>query len=294
MRGDVIPVFLAWALAALAAPAIDPHTAPPQTGSSRVVLATVADSRNRPMLDLGPDDFVVREDGALREVFATRLADYPVAILVDTGSAARADFESIRKAVARFVGRIGNERPVAIGTLGDPAAMVTAFGDDRARVMAALDGLAANPSAESLLLQSAANAARAIHATGTPFSAIVVVSASAIDASRSGPNDLLTPILDSGAIVHVVANRTSNRNVPGAPGRFADMLRALTEQTRGQYISIFSAASYQVALDRLADRLSAEMMVEFIEPAGADAGAVGDVKMGVRIPGARVRGLGVK
>ena len=256
------------------------------------MLATVADNRNRPLLDLGPDDFVVREDGAAREVFAVRLADYPVAILIDNGAAARADFESIRKAVARFLGRIGNERPVALGTLGDPPAMVTNFGDDRARAMAALDALAANPSADSMLFQSAANAARAIRATGTPFSAIVIVSASAIDATRGGANDMLTPILDSGAIVHVVANRLSNRNVPGAPGAFADMLRVLTEQTHGQYVSIFSAASYQVALDRLADRLSAEMMVEFIEPPGAPKN--GDVKMGVRIPGARVRGLGVK
>jgi len=291
MRGDVIPVFLACALAiSAAAPATqDPGTA--QTGSSRTALATVADSRNRPLLDLGPDDFVVREDGAAREVFAVRLADYPIAILVDNGSAARADFDAIRKAVARFVGRIGNERPVAIGTLGDPPAMITTFGDDRAHAMAALDAIAANPSAESLLFQSAADAARAIRATGAPFSAIVVVSASAIDATHNTPNEMLTPILDSGAIVHVVANRIATRSTPGMPGTFADMLRALTEQTHGQYISIFSAASYQIALDRLADRLSAEMMVEFIEPPGSPRG---EVKMGVRVPGAHLRGLGVK
>jgi hypothetical protein len=256
------------------------------------VLATVADSRNRPLVDLGPDDFVVREDGSAREVFAVRLADYPIAILIDNGGAARDDFESIRKAVARFVGRIGVERPVAIGTLGDPPLMLTTFGDGRARVMSALDALSANPAAESLLFQSAANAAHEIQATGTPFSAIVIVSANAIDATRNPASDLLTPILESGAIVHVVANRVSNRAVQGSPGKFADMLRALTDQTRGEYTTIFSAASYQVALDRLADRLSGEMMVEFIEPPDAVRGV--DVKMGVRIPGARVRGLGVK
>jgi hypothetical protein len=291
MRGHVIPVLLAWALAASAAPA-SARLAAPQTGSSRVVLATVADSRNRPLVDLGPDDFVVREDGEAREVFAVRLADYPIAILVDNGSAARADFESIRKAVAHFIGRIGGARPVAIGTLGDPPAMMTTFRDDRARVVAALGALSANPSADSLLFQSAANAAHAIQATGTPFSAIVIVSASAIDGTRNPADDLLAPILDSHAIVHVVANRVSDGAVPETAGRFADMLRALTDQTHGQYTSIFSAASYQIALDRLADRLSAEMMVEFIEPPGAAPGV--DVKLGVRIPGARVRGLGVK
>jgi hypothetical protein len=291
MREDVMPVFLAWALAATAASAIDRLPAP-QTGSSRIVLAAVADSRNRPLVDLGPDDFVVRENNTAREVFAVRLADYPIAILLDNGGAARADFEFIRKAAARFVGRIGGERPVAIGTLGDPPTMLTTFGDSRAKVLSALEALTAHPSADSLLFQSAANAAREIQATGAPFSAIVIVSASAIDATRNPQHDVLTPILDSGAIVHVVANRTSTGAAPGSAGTFADMLRTLTDQTRGQYTTIFSAASYQTALDRLADRLSAEMMIEFIEPPDAIRGV--DVQVGVRIPGARVRGLGVK
>jgi hypothetical protein len=288
---DVNPVALAWALAASAALGGYGTAVAAQTGSSRVVLATVADKANRPLVDLGPDDFIVREAGDAREVFAVRVADYPVVLLIDTGRAARDDFESIRKAAAHFVGRIGSHRPLAIGTLGDPPAMLTTFDDDRAKVMAAVETLTANPDADSLLFQSVANAAHLIGATGTPFSAIVIISATAIDATHGPPGEVLAPIFDSGAIVHVVTNRSSIRNIPGMAGRFSDMLRALTDQTRGQYTTIFSAASYQVALDHIADRLSAEMMIEFIEPPGATP--ADDVKVGVRVPGARVRGLGV-
>ena len=192
-------------------------SAGPQTGTSRVVLATVVDNRNRPLVDLGADDFVVREAGDAREVFAVRLADYPVVILVDNGAAAREDFGAIRKAAARFIARIGGQRPLAIGTLGDPPAMLTTFDDDRVKVTSAIEGLTVNPSAESLLFQSVANAAKVIGATGAPFSAIVIVSASAVDATRNPPGELLTPILDSRAIVHVVANRTSVRSVAGVP-----------------------------------------------------------------------------
>jgi hypothetical protein len=212
-------------------------------------------------------------------------------ILIDNGGAARGDFEAIRKAAARFIARIGGQRPIAIGTLGDPPAMLTTFDDDRVKVTTAMETLTANLSAESLLFQSVANAAKVIGATGTPFSAIVIVSASPVDATRNPPGELLAPILDSHAIVHVVANRSAGRAAPGAAGRLADMLRALTDQTRGQYTSIFSAASYQVALDHVADRLSSEMMIEFIEPPGTVPSS--DVKLGVRIPGARVRGLGL-
>jgi hypothetical protein len=286
---DVNPVLLAWALAAGAA--VCRQGLPAQTGSSRVVLASVADKGNRPLVDLGPDDFIVREAGDAREIFAVRLADYPVVLLIDTGSAARGDFDIIRRAAAHFIARIGSQRPLAVGTLGDPPAMLTTFDDDRAKLAATIDALAANPTADSLLFQGVANAAHVIAATGAPFSAIVIISATAIDATHSPPNELLGPILDTGAIVHVVTNRSSNRNLPGMAGRFSDMLHGLTDQTRGQYTAVFSAASYQTALDHLADRLSSEMMVEFVEPEGTAPSD--DVKVGVRIPGARVRGLGV-
>jgi hypothetical protein len=49
-------------------------------------------------------------------------------------------------------------------------------------------------------------------------------------------------------------------------------------------------ASYQPAFDRLAARLTTELLLEYIVPIGSKPA---DVKIGVRLPGARVRGLGV-
>ena len=86
----------------------------------------------------------------------------------------------------------------------------------------------------------------------------------------------------------MVANRAGTG--PGATSRGLTAIRSLAEQTHGEFTSIYTAASYQSALDRLADRLSTEMMVEYLVPNGSKPV---DVKVGVRIPGARVRGLGV-
>jgi len=71
----------------------------------------------------------------------------------------------------------------------------------------------------------------------------------------------------------------------------SDLLRVIADQSRGQFTAIFSTASFTAALDRLADRLAIEMMVQYLAPAGP---RVGDVRVGVRKPGARVIGLGVK
>ena len=51
-----------------------------QTRASRLVLATVTDAQNRVLADLGPDDFVVSENGQTREVVAAFTADYPVIV----------------------------------------------------------------------------------------------------------------------------------------------------------------------------------------------------------------------
>lgn len=281
--------FLAGGLVVLA-PLLACQTASAQTGVSRIVLATATDSGNRPLTNLGEDDFVVREAGAARDVFGVRLADYPIVLLVDNGGGSREDFEAIRKAATRFVARIGAQRPVALGTLAGPPAMITTFDDDRGTVTAAIDALNST-QAQSLLFQGVANAARVIRATGSPFSAIVIISASQVDATPNPPGELFAQILDSRAMVHVVTKGDPNPGVVGQTGTLADMFKALADQTRGQYTSIFSAASYQAALDQLAGRLLSEMMIEFIEPPGAVASD--DVKVGVRMPGARVTGLGV-
>ena len=92
--------------------------------------------------------------------------------------------------------------------------------------------------------------------------------------------------LDSGAAVHVIALRSATSTTGTPP----DLLRQLADQTRGQYVTIYTPASLSIALDSLADRLATEVMIDYLVPADS---APHDVRIGIRIPGARVRGLGV-
>ena len=131
-------------------------------------------------------------------------------------------------------------------------------------------------------------AIRAIQELGAPFSAIVVVSSRAIDPGDLKSPELLKPILDGRIPVHVIANRPAAN---GALPPTADVLREVSSLTHGQYTTIYSPASYAIALDRLADRLSSEMMIQFLVPPGSSV--AGEVLVGVKIPGARVTGLGV-
>src|SRR5207249_3939920 len=101
------------------------------TGSARTALATVEEVRTRrPVVDVGPDDFVVQEGAEAREVLSVRAADYPVVLMIDSGAAAD-DLSAIRKASKRFLERLGSERPVAVGIFDGGARMLAGFDADR-------------------------------------------------------------------------------------------------------------------------------------------------------------------
>jgi hypothetical protein len=257
-----------------------------QQAESRVALAAVTDPANRPFVDVGADDFVIQEAGAIREVLSVRPADYPIIVLLDTGDDPRGEFELMRKAAAHFIDRVG-QRPIALGTLGVKGSMVTTFEDEREVLTEKLAALKPQEGAPSLLLQAAGVAGERMKETGALFSAIVIMSANPNDASPGTLEETVAPIVDSGAAVHVIANRPG----PAASATVArPPIRALAQQTHGEFTTVYSAASYQAALDRLADRMNAEMMIEYLVPVGSKPV---DVKVGIRVIGARVRGLGV-
>jgi hypothetical protein len=292
MRSVLIPLMLALAAAA-AAPAQSPAGAS-QTGASRTALAIVLDPRNRPILDISADDFVIQEAGAAREILSVRPADYPIVLALDTGGAERAEFDLMRSAAARFIERIG-QRPIAIVTFGGAPALVAGFEDDRETVMARLSAIAAGVDATSALLQGAALGAQTIQQSGLLYASIVVLSSATADGSQGSRDEMLASIVDSNAILHVIARGSDPdlRAGPSRENRDANPLRAVraaAEQSRGDFTTIYSAASFQAALDRLADRLTSELLIEYLVPVGSKPN---DVKLGVRILGAHVRGLGV-
>jgi hypothetical protein len=252
------------------------------TLSSRTVLATVT-AGSRSLVDLDVDDFVVDEGGAAREVFDVHVADYPLVVLVDNATDRAEQARDIRDAAARFVSRIG-QRGIAVGTLTS-SNLVVEFEEDRAEVLARIRGIEANPAAPPVPLEAIATAVQLIQKTETPFSSVVVISGRAIDPGETSSSALLTPVLDARFPVHVIAQRPADSVTANA-----DLLREVASLTKGQYTPIYTSASYAIALDRLADRMSTEMMIQFIVPPGSKGG---EVRVGVKIPGARVMGLGV-
>jgi hypothetical protein len=290
--------FLPGALWVCVFAAVAPHAAGRQViGTARTALAIVEDPQTRrPIVDLEPDDFVIQEGAASREILSVHVADYPVVVMIGTRVPGE-DMPLLQKATKLFLERLGSERAIAVGTFGESPRMLAGFDAERADTMKKLDEVVATRSGDGSLLQAAGLATETLAATRSPFSAIVMLSGNpnedrapvATDVAED--KDAVAPVVASGAILHIIANRPS-RSAAGIPtdsGRTVGF-RALAEQTRGQFVTIYTAASYEAALDQIAVRMSSELMIEYLVPNESRAS---DVKVGVRLPGARVRGLGV-
>jgi hypothetical protein len=166
--------------------------------------------------------------------------------------------------------------------------MVATFDDDRATVIRRVDKLRKGGSGDGLF-QAMVTAAQATQKTGAPFSAVVVVIA---NSGGAMPAEFHDPIVDSGANVHaVVQQKASARGANQARRRSLDMLVALVDETRGQLTTIYTPESYQLALDRVANQLAGELILEYIVPAGGSRES--DVRLGVRIPGAKISSWGL-
>src|SRR5262245_13168450 len=210
-----------------------------QAGASRFALATVSDQRGKPIVDIGADDFVVQEDNATREILDVRVADYPVVIVFD--NSAKDDFAAIKASVTRFVERIG-PRPLALVTLGGAPKMIATFEDDRQTLLDRLGEVEEIAPASGQPLHAIALAASAIKQTGALFSAIVVATASPVEVLATGTDELLAPIVDSRAVVHIVA-------LDRGAEPTSRLLRALSDQTHGVFTAIYTEASYLPAME---------------------------------------------
>jgi hypothetical protein len=276
---------IALAIAALASP-----LAQQAPDAARVLLVTVADALNRPIVDLDVDDFVVSQGDERREIFAVWIADYPIVLLVDNSATSQEDLAAARQAAARFVARIG-DRAVAVLTLTQPAAVLASFDDTRETVLARVEDMPAAPASPLAPLQALATAAQMIRETGTSFSSIVLMSARPLGAEEAEPPGFLTSFLESRAILHVVSMGVSGTSLGSPTLRSEGLLRSLANRTGGRHALIYSPVSFQVALDQIADRLATEMMIEYLVSSNEPSDL--EVRVGATVPGARVHGLGV-
>src|SRR5690349_23140397 len=110
-------------LVVCAAAAVMPIAAAQQGADvrTRQIYVSVLDQKGVPVPDLTPADFVVREDGQVREVLDAKIADDPlqVALLIDDSQAATDATTYLREGLTAFLERLHGKAETALITVGE-------------------------------------------------------------------------------------------------------------------------------------------------------------------------------
>ena len=181
----------------------------------RSIYVTMVDQSGAPVPDLGPADFIVREDNLAREVLRVAPATDPmqIAILVDNSRPPAPAVPHMRRALPAFLDVLmaptasGQRNQVAIITLAEPAHDPRQLLDrtraarqgDRSR----LGGIVrpgATTSSNGII-----EVTQGFRKRESARPVIVAITGEGPELSNRHPDQVLTPLRDSGVALHVIS-----------------------------------------------------------------------------------------
>lgn len=265
LRADVASL-LAWGALLLAC---SPETAHAQA-AERVLYVTALDRSSRaPVAGLGPDAFIVREDGQRREVLRVTPATsrMPVAVVFDNTQAAAHTIADLRRALAGFLRAIEGLGPVALVSVADRPTIVADYTDGQRTLQDAASRIFAAPQSGARLLDALIEVSRGLRRLEDDRAAIVVVTTEGTEFSDVHYSQVLEPIAASGAALHVVALRDAQSSLAsdGARNR-ASVLDRGPRDSGGLRFDVLSSMAYEGRLQEIAAILKSQYRVVYARP----------------------------
>lgn len=236
----------------------------------RDIFVTVTSSDGKPVTDLRPAEFVVREDGVRREVLAARRATDPVtvALLVDNSQASDPYVADIRRALKGFVERLGGKYPIALTTVAERPTILADYTLDKKTLLAAVDRVFAVPGSGSTFLEGIRELSKGLAGRDADRAAIVAITAEGEEVSDRHFSEVLPVLRASGASFEVlVVARPGGANMQDEGSRNrAFTIDAGSRDTGGGRVDLLTSQSLGLALERLATQLENQYRVTYARP----------------------------
>ncbi len=243
----------------------------PAAGQARErrIYVSVVDQAGVPVTDLAADDFLVREDGALREVLRVTRATDPmqIAVLVDDTAAATTAIADLRRGLQSFFAALTPDHQVALVSFGERPTILVEYTSDPAKLAAGVGRVFAKPDAGSYLLEAILETTRGFRRREAPRPVLVIVTTEGQEFSNDYYATVLEAVRQSGAQVHALV-RTASGAAPESEGERNRnvVLAEAPEQTGGGRHYLLTDSSIPPALERLAAELKAQYALVYARP----------------------------
>jgi VWFA-related protein len=174
-------VLILAAVATLALPStrLTARSAPEGTKSFYV---SVLDESGKPVKDMAPEEFAMREDGRDVQIVSVGPAQAPlmVVFLVDTSDSAVKLTQDIRRGVSAFIKElhtVRNDAAIQLMEFGQAAVATTPFSTDDEVLTKALDRMVGKPTADAVMMEAMQSAANELAKRPSPRRAVVSFNA---------------------------------------------------------------------------------------------------------------------
>lgn len=236
--------------------------------TQRSLYVAVVDKSGTPVADLGPADFIVREDKVAREVLNVEAARDPmqIALLVDNSEAAEQYIRDYREAIPAFVAAMtdpaGPRHQISLIALAERPTIFTEYTNDRAQLQKGVGRLFAMTGSGTYLLDGIIETSRGISKRQAPRPVIIAITSEGPELSDRQFQQVLEPLKASGAALHVMivgrpSNPSHDRSVVLSQG---------TQDSGGRYDTILTGSALTSRLKEVARELNSQYRVTYARP----------------------------
>jgi VWFA-related protein len=235
----------------------------------RAMYVSVLDDSGAPVPDLGPSDFVIREDNIAREVLKVVPAEEPmqVAVLVDTSQAARDDISYFRTALPPFVSALtAGRNQVAIIAIGERPTVFTDYTTNPANLKKGIDRIWSMRDSGAYLLDGIVEVCQGFKKREATRPVIVSITTEGPELSNLQHDQVLEPLRATGAAFHAItlgrpsssmSDEVRNRNIVLDEGPRA---------TGGRRDDLLTSMALGGKLMQLANELTHQYRVTYARP----------------------------
>jgi len=194
------------AMVAIAAPLVTAQTL------QRSLYVSVVNEAGAPVPDLGPSDFIVREDNVAREILRVDPADEPmqIAVLVDTSQTARNNISYMRTALPPFVTALtnpndaGRKNQVALIAFGERPTIFTDYTANAGELQKGINRIWSMQNAGAYLLDALLEVCQGFKKREATRPVIVAIAVEGPELSYRYYDQVLGPLRDSSAPLYAL------------------------------------------------------------------------------------------
>jgi hypothetical protein len=236
----------------------------------RAMYVSVLDESGAPVLEVSPSDIAIREDGVQREILRIVPADEPmqIALLVDDSQASEPFVLEYRNALASFVTTVLEASPargrhqIALVGLASRPTIVVDYTSDADQLQRGIGRIFSQSNTGSYLLDAIMEVSRGVMRRRAARPVMVAVITEGPELSQRHYDDVLQPLLASGAAFHALTvgsptNADADRSI---------VLQRGSETTGGQLDTLLTPMALPARLEQLATELTHQYRVVYARP----------------------------